>query len=275
MFNAQTPDLRSRLAARIEAIDDRWPGGRRRAAGSALALVLEAGLLLLLLTLGRNPGAMAEMSEALTTFSAAPETPPAPEPETEAASDAPRAAPAATTEAAPLPTALPVPQPSPPTPIPLPRSLPIPVPPAPAATPAIRAVIRDGGDGAIGPAGSGARPGDSQRIAGSGPNGEPLYAARWYREPGDEELAGYLSTATSPGWALINCRTVPNYRVEDCLLVDEYPANAGLGRAVLAAAWQFQVRPPRVGGQSQVGAWVRIRIIYETDRSKGPVPQDG
>ena len=53
--------------------------------------------------------------------------------------------------------------------------------------------------GPIGPAFR-PQPGDSQRIAGSGPNGEPLYAARWYREPTNGELAGYLSTASGPGW---------------------------------------------------------------------------
>lgn len=273
MSHTQPTDLRSRLAAQIAAIDDRWPGGRRRAGGLALALLLEGGLLLLLLTLGRSPEMIAEMSEALTTFSVAPDSPPAPEPESASEAPAPSAEPAAATAEAPaLPSALPAPQPSTPAPVPLPRTLPIPVPPAPAASPSIRAVVRENA-GPIGPAGSGARPGDSQRIAGSGPNGEPLYAARWYREPGDAELAGYLSTATSAGWALINCRTVPNYRVEDCLLVDEYPANAGLGRAVLAAAWQFQVRPPRVGGQSMVGAWVRIRITYEIDGPRPPAAQ--
>lgn len=104
---------------------------------------------------------------------------------------------------------------------------------------------------------------DSPRVSGSGPNGEPLYAAAWYREPYPDELNGYLSTATGPGWGLIACRTAPDYRVEDCVKVDEYPNGSNIARAVLAAAWQFRVRPPRVGGQYRVGEWVRIRIDYQ------------
>ena len=108
-------------------------------------------------------------------------------------------------------------------------------------------------------------PGDTLRIAGSGPNGEPLYAARWYRRPYDDELAGYLSTAQGPGWGLIDCRTVPDFRVEDCVVVGESPQGSGIAQAVLAASWQFKVRPPQRGGRPMVGEWVRIRISYEID----------
>lgn len=113
-----------------------------------------------------------------------------------------------------------------------------------------------------------ASPGDSKRV-GSAPNGQPLYAAAWYREPSDMELAGYLSTAEGPGFALIACRTVSEWRVEDCVALDEYPSGSNMARAVLAAAWQFRVRPPRLGGVYKVGEWVRIRIDYEMRRRPG------
>jgi protein TonB len=103
---------------------------------------------------------------------------------------------------------------------------------------------------------------DSQRV-GTAPNGEPLYAARWYREPG-EEIDGYLSTAT-PGWGLIACRKVPNFYVTDCVPLGETPGSM-LNRAMLAAAGQFRVRPPRLGGRVLVGSWVRIRIDYTVRR---------
>ena len=106
---------------------------------------------------------------------------------------------------------------------------------------------------------------DSERV-GTAPNGEPLYAAAWYREPRPDQLRGYLSSARGPGWGLIACRTVPDYRVEDCVGLDEYPQGSQITRAVLAAAWEFRVRPARLGGIPQVGSWVRIRIDYSLER---------
>jgi protein TonB len=106
---------------------------------------------------------------------------------------------------------------------------------------------------------------DSQQV-GTAPNGEPLYAAEWYQEPDDIAMRAYLSTARGPGWGLIACRTAPEYRVEDCVALDEYPQGSDISRSVLAAAWEFRVRPPRLGGRSLVGAWVRIRIDYDLVR---------
>lgn len=109
---------------------------------------------------------------------------------------------------------------------------------------------------------------DTARV-GTAPNGQPLYAAAWYREPYPDELAGYLSTADGPGWGLIACRTAPNWKVEDCVELSEYPAGSRIAHAAAAAAWQFQVRPPRLGGVSKVGEWVRIRIDYGVRRRQG------
>jgi protein TonB len=265
MFHAtRAPDADSsgRLSRWLEALDDRWPGGRRRAGGFALALLIEAGLFLAILTLGQTDASKRRPGESLTTVDfapdEAPETTPSPTPEKAPKTALPRAAPAPRPDQ-PAPRAMPFPMPPPAAVLPVTRSE------APAAeAPRIKAVVRDDMQGPVGPPDTGSR-GDSQRV-GSRPNGEPVYAARWYREPTDDELRGYLSTASGPGWALITCRTAPQFRVEDCELIDEYPAGAQIGRAVMAAAWQFKVRPPQVGGRVLVGAWVRIRITYDVKR---------
>ncbi|MEQ8310831.1 MAG: hypothetical protein RIA72_09050 [Sphingopyxis sp.] len=140
---------------------------------------------------------------------------------------------------------------------------PAPTPPPSPPAPVPRIGVRTGGQvyGPPNAGGSSSAYRDPERV-GTAPNGEPLYAAAWYREPTDGELRGYLSTADGPGWGLIACRTAPDYRVEDCVGLDEYPNGSQIARATLAAAWQFRVRPPRLGGKPMVGAWVRIRIDY-------------
>jgi hypothetical protein len=111
-------------------------------------------------------------------------------------------------------------------------------------------------------AAGGSRPGDTA-VVGKAPNGEPLYAAEWYRRPRDAELAPYRSRrALGPGWGQIICRTIANHRVEDCQEVGESPRGSGYAGGVRQAAWQFLVRAPRVGGREMTGTWVSIRIIY-------------
>lgn len=263
-----------RVAALWQAV--RNTPQRRKLASLGIALALEALLLLLLLTLGTQFAGSDDGRETVTTmtaieFAAPPEPEQAEEPasESEAAPDTPT--PPVTDQPLdpeplrPSPLALkpsPAPEPAQPRPQPQPE-------PQPQASPSpkIGARIRPGRT--MGPADTGnpRNAGDSQRV-GTAPNGEPLYAARWYREPTDSELSGYLSTANGPGYALIACKTVAGYYVEDCVLESEGPQGSMMGRAVLAAAWQFRVRPARIGGSEQFGSWVRIRIDYTIRKSQ-------
>ncbi|MFM6950352.1 MAG: hypothetical protein ACKOW1_04950 [Novosphingobium sp.] len=226
---------------------------RERSGALVLALVVEALLVLAVLSIGLYDPPKPPRAAALVSLNvAAPSRPKADQPKPAAA--APKSA--SPTQSPPVPVVAPV--------MPQPPVMPVdPIPrapeavPAPPRQPAIVAVIRPG---KFGPADNGV-PGDSKQV-GSAPNGQPMYAAAWYREPYDSEMSGYLSTADGPGWALIACRTAPDYRVEGCVGLGEYPQGSRIENAVLAAAWQFKVRPPRVGGVSKIGAWVRIRIDY-------------
>jgi protein TonB len=103
--------------------------------------------------------------------------------------------------------------------------------------------------------------GDSE-IVGRGPNGEAMYAAQWAREPTDAELAGYLPRTAPEGYGLVACKTIAGNRVEDCVELESQPPGSRLASAVRQAAWQFRVRPPRKGGKPLIGSWVRIRIEY-------------
>ncbi|MEL6541632.1 MAG: hypothetical protein AAFN04_01815 [Pseudomonadota bacterium] len=239
---------------------------RAKLGGLALALVAEIVIIALLLTLGWNIAGSDEDGPSVVTIEArniaaeAPsleESPPAqdtsePTPEITQPEPQPEEPQPVVEAPSPIePPAITIPIPQAP-----PRATPKPAPPAPPAEP--QKPPRTYGPPDTGPPGGQF---DSRRV-GTAPNGEPMYAARWYREPTRQELAGYLSTATPPSSALIVCRTVPDFYVEDCELLGEAPNGSQIGRAVMAAAWQFRVRPAIVGGRSQVGSWVRIRIDY-------------
>ncbi|MFT3967896.1 MAG: hypothetical protein QM690_18655 [Sphingobium sp.] len=124
--------------------------------------------------------------------------------------------------------------------------------------------------------GAGGSTGNSRAVAGpgQGPGGVQLYEAEWYRRPTDAELAGYMpANPPREGWGLVACKTIENFHVDNCQSLGESPPGSGFARAVRQAAWQFLVRPPRIDGKAQVGAWVRIRIDY-TQRAAGEGPAD-
>lgn len=237
-------------------------GAGRRALGLGLAIAIEALLVLVLLTLVSERRVEEERPTEVTFIASevSQEAPEArkPEPQRRAQARAETQRPQPDQPHPPLPTPPAAATPTPPAPaiIPMQFSLAPSGPHAPPAPPA-RALYGP-------PDHRSAAFADTERV-GTAPNGEPLYAAEWYRQPDHHMMGTYLSTAHGPGWGLIACRTAPDYRVEDCVPLEEYPSGSEINRSVLAAAWEFRVRPPRRGGQPLVGSWVRIRITYDLD----------
>lgn len=116
---------------------------------------------------------------------------------------------------------------------------------------------------------------DSALADGKGPHGEKVYVAEWYREPTHAQLDPYVPDRARgrSGWGEIMCRTVPNYRVEDCQEVGDSPRGSGYASAVRQAAFQFRVRPTRIGGKPQIGTWVHIRITYTITKVQSDAPR--
>ena len=236
---------------------------RRRAASGAMALTVVALMVLLLIRLGVLPSRPPPERDGPNSFSLSPDTgPAAPEP-TRAAARERTAAPAARPERPAEPEREPPPRPEPP-----PAR---PVAPAPGPPDLIlldRGAFAGSDIGRMerrGAPGGGSAGDDVAAYGpGEGPGGQRLYDAEWVREPTDAELAGYLPPGGAPAgaYALIACRTVPGNQVENCRSLGESPLGSGLARAMRQAAWQFRVRPPRVGGKTLVGEWVRIRITF-------------
>ena len=244
------------------------PGSdRRRVVSFVLTVIAHVLLLILLLTLTPRPPVRVEQREP-TSFTLSPSTDATTAPKGEKAASA-----AKTQRRA---AAQPSKQPERPVVVPPP-----PVPPPPPVLLAGGKELFDAADisklpshpedrdGAGDDAGGSGKDSAAVYGPGEGPGGQRLYNAEWYREPTDAELGYWLPKDVPPGsWAMVACKTVPAYHVENCRALGESPIGSGLGRAIRQAAWQFLVRPPRIGGQAQIGAWVRIRIDFTETGAK-------
>ena len=228
---------------------------QRQATAFLLAVVVHILLLLMLLRLATSPPQLPEIRSNPITFQLLPG-----ERKQSQSRESPKLSPRARA-ASPVKT-----PPSPPvvTPLPLIPGLEhfnlaqvAPTSPSPG-----QAMARDGDADAGAGQGDGASDG-----TGKGPGGERLYNAEWQREPTNAELSYYLPKGVT-GWGMIACQTVKNFRVENCQEIGQSPTGSGLARAVMEAAWQFRILPPRIGGRPMIGAWVRIRISYTTTSAK-------
>jgi hypothetical protein len=258
----------------------RWPNAdahplRQRA--TALAITILVHLLLLYLLLRLAPREFAPMGKvgSLMTFSVMPGPTAEPARQKAAAKQAP-AQPKATTPP-PLPAAPQPPIVKMPTPLKMPDNF-IELSRSDVAQVDTAMTTPHAGPagGAAAAAGGGSGEGDTPSTM--GPNGQLLYAAEWYRRPMEAELSTYMPRRQLPegAWGEIACRTVARFHVEDCEeLGDSFPG-IGIARGMRQAAFQFLVRPPRVGGKSMVGTWVRIRItLTERPNNRDADEQQG
>lgn len=260
--------------AYIESTEWDQASVRRRAAGIAIALALEALFIIAILSLGMRTASQGRLERGLMTFDVS-STSQSEKSESQAKADAVTTPHAAETSQPTIPPPLLPPD----HPVQKVVSKPNYIPVSKSDFDAMDlSKIPSGSDGAGGGQGSG----DSKPVygPGQGPGGAQLYPVAWYREPYDAELSPYVAKAKSvpPGaTADIACVMIEHYHVENCQTISESPRGTGLASALRQAAWQFLVRPPRINGQPQLGVWVRIHFSFGTRPAKSEpaaVPDD-
>jgi hypothetical protein len=259
--DAQFP-MRDTMSFAREERWDRLPL-RQRAAGLIVTLLIEALIILAILNLGRQPTPPTDSGAALVTIQMTAAHSPAKAQKSPEQPKVHLALPKA--QPPPIPPLPKVPKPTNPQDQPPPPSKAfVEVSKADFAAMDISKFGSKSGAHASGPS--------ATMGPGEGPNGQPLYNAEWVREPSDGELAPYFAETKSrpPGaWAMVACKTIENFHVENCQPLGESPPGTGLAKALRLAAWQFLVRPPRIGNKPQLGVWVRIRFDFNKDAT-GP-----
>lgn len=86
----------------------------------------------------------------------------------------------------------------------------------------------------------------------------------WSRQVAPEFPERAQSRGIESGSAKVNCAVAPNGSLSDCRVVDESPAGAGFGQAVLRAARSGRLAPRTVDGAA-VGARVEFTTRFRLD----------
>ncbi|WP_114817771.1 energy transducer TonB [Brevundimonas bullata] len=86
----------------------------------------------------------------------------------------------------------------------------------------------------------------------------------WSRQVAPEFPERAQSRGIESGSAKVNCAVAPNGSLSDCRVVDEDPAGAGFGQAVLRAARSGRLAPRTVDGAA-VGARVEFTTRFRLD----------
>jgi hypothetical protein len=228
---------------------------RGRGTAGVLAVAVELLVIAALLTLGRGYLEPKKHEDKLATFQVMPDAKPAPRPASRATRvtpvkhDSGGAAPKSPTQDKPA-----TPEPKPETP------LFIPLTSQEMAAADIGHMASASGNNA----GDGRSTGRDSGAAygpGEGPGGERAYRGDWVRPPTPAEIGPYLPANLQSGEASIVCRAIPDNRVDNCRSLSETPGS-GLGRALRLAAWQFHIRPTRIGSKFLVGQWVLIHFDF-------------
>jgi TonB family protein len=101
----------------------------------------------------------------------------------------------------------------------------------------------------------------------------------WLQRPSGEDLADHYPEIAQrinmDGRATISCTVSTLGKLDDCTVISEAPRDMGFGRAVLAMADLFRMRPLTVDGQPAAGGTVRIpiRFVLPSAEDVGPLPK--
>ena len=239
-----------------------WQGAelRRRAAGIAIALLLEALLIIAILSLSMQSAGTGEGKRGLSAFSLEAESESAPATRSEPETPVTEAQKQTATPVIPKPILPPV------NPLRLPPPSPdfIKISKSEFDAMDISKLPASGSTGTSEAKGSGQ--GDKGIMGpGLGPGGAQLYPVAWLRKPYDSELNPYFAAVKRipPGASAdIACKMAEHNRVENCQIIGENPRGTGLAQALRKAAWQFLVKPPRIDNKPQLGVWVRIHFDF-------------